>query len=143
MADSGKKVRRRDTYWGEEGVQRLERLSSLSGESPDKIARQALIEYELSRAQFRDTVRDTVLNLFQALIPDECYDPTDDPRQDQAVRSLGELLNAPYAAQGIADAFSLLFTENMLAMSTLRFPSVESDAESDDLNYSATEENQG
>lgn len=129
MGDSAKA--RRDTYWGKEGVHRLGRLSSSSGESPDKIARQALIEYELSRSEFRETVRNAVLDLFQVLIPDELWDPADDPRQDQAVRFLGTLLNSAYAAQGIADAFSLLYAENMLAMSTLRIPSMKSDAEAD------------
>jgi hypothetical protein len=115
----------RDIWFGQEGIQRLERLAYTCRSSQGEIARQALIEYEISRTQFRDTVRDAVLAVFRAQIPDELYDPVDDPRQEESVRHLGELLNSPYAAEGIAEAFSLLFAQNMLSMSSLHFPSVE------------------
>ena len=98
-----------DIRWGREGVQRLRRLSAYSGDSSVMIARQALLEYELSRAEFRDTVREAVLELMRSLVPDNQHNPVNDSgREERALRTLGELLNSNYAAQGVADALSLL-----------------------------------
>ena len=71
---------------------------------------------------YRDSVRDAVLGIFRAMLPDEQYDPSDDPRQEEAVSYLGELLNSPYAAEGIQQAFDLLLAQNVEVMSKLSIP---------------------
>jgi hypothetical protein len=122
---------RHDIRWGKE-LSRLKRLTARSGMSAGEIARQALIDYELSRSEYRDTVRDAVLALFQSLVPDEQYDPVEDPRQQEALQALGDVLHSGFAAEGIAEAFTSLLAENTLAMSTLRVPSVGNQEEESD-----------
>ena len=114
---------RHDIRWGKE-LPRLKRLAVRSGMTPGEIARRALMEYELSQSEFKDTVREAVLVLFRALLPDEQYDPLEDTRQMEAIHYLGALLHSGFAAEGIAEAFTMLFAENMLEMSNLRFPPV-------------------
>ena len=103
---------RRDTYWGADGLRRLDRLSSGEGRSGTDIAREALIEYEMSQSSFRDTVRDRILDLYNALLPNDAFDPIDDPRREKATIALAEVLNSVYAAQGIASALTLLQNQN-------------------------------
>lgn len=91
---------RHSVRWGKE-LPRLIRLAQLHGRSTGEIAREALISYEVTQSQFRDTIRDTVLSLYRASIPDEMYDPSDDPRQENAVRSLADMLGNIYVAEGI------------------------------------------
>jgi hypothetical protein len=119
---------KRDIRFGKEGIERLDRLASLSGDSPGEIARQALIEYELSRAHFRDTVCSAVLNLFRAQVPDELYDPAEDTRQEEAVRQLGALLGSIYAAEGIQQALiRMINQQGETTMATYRETSTEPD----------------
>lgn len=127
---------RHDIRWGRE-LPRLLRLAARSGKTPGEIARQALVEYELSQSEFKDMVRDAVLALMRALLPDERYDPLVDPRQQEAEQILGALLHSGFAAEGIAEAFTLLFAENMLEMSNLRIPTV---GESDSIEGEPREE---
>jgi len=91
----------RDIFLGREGIERLERLAQGNGASQSEIARHALIAYEVSQSLYRDTVRDATLALIQACMPDELYDPVDDPRQEDAVKHLGEILGSYYAAEGV------------------------------------------
>jgi len=93
--------RRRDISWGPDGIGRLERLAQVSGSSQSEVAREALIAYEVNQATYRDTVRDATLALIQACMPDEQFDPSEDPRQEEAVKRLGELLGSYYAAEGV------------------------------------------
>lgn len=90
-----------DLFLGKDGVSRIQRLATSSGSSHSEVARRALIEYEVGQSLMRDTVRDATLELIQACMPDELYDPAEDPRQGEAVRRLGELLGSAYAAEGI------------------------------------------
>lgn len=112
---------RHSIRWGRE-LSRLMRLSAKTGKSPGDIARQAVIEYEIGQSLFRDTVRDAVLALVQACVPDGQYDPIEDPRQEEAVRHLGGLLNSMYAAEGIQSAFTLLLTQNPHILAELNVP---------------------
>jgi hypothetical protein len=115
---------RRDTHWGTDGLQRLDRLARLEKRSGAEIARQALIDYELGKSYFRDTVREAVLGVLRALLPDEQFDPVDDIRQDEAVGVLGMLLNSVYAAQGIRDALEAVVVRNQLL--SLEVPAAQS-----------------
>lgn len=103
-----KKSTHQDIYFGDEGFQRLTRLAQRESRSNGDVVRDALIQYELNGSLLQDVVRDAVLALFNALLPDEAYDPVDDPRQAQTVLELAQLLNSVYAAQGIAQALILL-----------------------------------
>ena len=109
--------------WGRER-ERLLRLTTREKRSTGEIARKALIQYELGLGHFKDTVRDAILDLFEVLLPDGRYDPEDDTRQEQAVQHLGTMLDSMSAAEGIAEAFTLLLAENMVQMSTLHVPHI-------------------
>lgn len=111
----GAQNNRLDVAWGKEGKERLVRLSQLEGHTAGVIARQAVYEYEINRSLFRDTVCQAVLQLFQVLVPDGQYDPVEDSRQEEAVAYLGTLLHNPYAAEGIAQAFTMLLAHNLQA----------------------------
>jgi len=107
MTDEPIRVRR-DIYFGDEGMRRLLRLVETTGSDAAEIVRAALILYELQHSLLRDQVRDAVLSLALALLPDERNDPAVDDRREQAERFLAELLDSTYAAQGIAEALNLL-----------------------------------
>lgn len=101
---------RRDIYFGDGGMRRLFRLIEMTGHEAGDVVRSALIEYELNQTALRDVVRDAVLDLARSILPDGRDDPTQDTRREQAERSLAELLNSLYAAQGIAQALVILNT---------------------------------
>ena len=105
-----KKQTHQDIWFGEEGFQRLVRLATREVRSYGDIVRDALVAYELNGSLFQDAVRDAVLDLFNTQLPDEANDHVDDPRQAQAVLTLAQLLHSIYAAQGIAQALTLLQT---------------------------------
>ena len=104
---------RRDLFLGTDGIERLERLAKVSGQSHSEVTREALIKYEVAQSLFRDTVRSAVINLFRAQIPDGQYDPAEDTRQEEAVRRLGDLLGSHYAAEGIQMAFMAIQRKEM------------------------------
>lgn len=54
--------------------------------------------------------RDATLDLARALVPDEQYDPADDPRAETPFRTLCELIGET-SARGVYEALSLLVTE--------------------------------
>ena len=112
MAQEKEEKTKRDVRFGREGMARLTRIAKQEQTTPSEIVRKSVIKYELDNAEFRDTVRDGVLTLLAALIPDERYDPEDDPRQDQAVLDLGVLLDSLYGAQGVAAALTLVLAHN-------------------------------
>lgn len=118
---SDRKEGRHDIWWGKDGTRRLERLAAASGKSYGEIARTAIADYELSQSFFRDEVCRAVLNLLQTQV-DGQSDPADDEREVQAVRALGALLGSGYAAEGIQQAFKLLFAQNMHILPELRIP---------------------
>lgn len=115
---------RRDVWFGTEGITLMNYLATQEGRPGGEIARKALFEYASNRVGYRDIIRDAVLDLMRALLPDGQYDPVDDPREQEAVHILGVLLQSAYAAEGIAAAITLLFAENVLEMSTLHIPLV-------------------
>jgi len=115
---------RRDVHFGVEGIHLMNSLARSEGRPGGEIAREALFDYVRKRTGYRDIVRDAVLDLMRALLPDGQYDPVDDPREQEAVHILGVLLQSAYAAEGIAAAITLLFAENVLEMSTLHIPLV-------------------
>lgn len=106
------KQNHRDLWLGQDGIERLERLSTNRGTSQSEVARDALLAYELAQSEFRVTVCSAVLDLFRACIPDELYDPREDTRQEDAVRVLGSRISSLPAAEGIQQAFTLLIARN-------------------------------
>jgi hypothetical protein len=117
---------RRDTRWGPGGLQRLDRLAKQERRSGAEIARQALIDYEVSQSYFRDTVRCAALQLFQALVYQEegwYGDPASEEATpaDKATAELASLLNSIYAAQGMREAFEMVLDHNR--MTRLDIPS--------------------
>lgn len=117
------KQQHRDIWLGRAGVERLERLARVCRSSHGEVTREALVAYELSRSEFRDTVKEAIIQVIRAAIPDEQYDPVDDPRMEEAVRYLGHLLNSPFAAEGIALAMTLFFAQNPHILPGLTIPS--------------------
>jgi hypothetical protein len=116
---------RRDIWWGDDGIERLDRLCASFSDTAASIARRALLEFELRQVEIRDMVCDAVLDLLQAQVPDGQYDPADDPREALATARLGALLGSSYAAQGVAEAFRLLLAHNPTTL--LSIPSREQD----------------
>lgn len=109
-------INKRDIRFGKDGIERLERLAVQGNKSPAEVAREALIAYEINQSLFRDTVRDAVLGLIRACTPDELYDPADDPRQEEAVKRLGELLGSYYAAEGVQLAIVQTIAQGLSSM---------------------------
>ncbi|GHP00927.1 hypothetical protein KSF_109740 [Reticulibacter mediterranei] len=118
---------RRDTDWGYEGLQRLNRLAGQERRSGAEIARQALVDYEMAQSYFRDVVRGATLQLFQRVVEQEegrYGDPDlEEPSPaDKAMSFLASLLHSPYAAMGIREAFENVLRQNR--MNQLEIPSV-------------------
>lgn len=107
---------KRDIRFGKDGIERLERLAVRGNKSPAEVAREALIAYEVNQSLFRDTIRDATLALIAACTPDELYDPCEDPRQEEAVKRLGDLLGSYYAAEGIQLAIVRTIAQGLSTM---------------------------
>lgn len=91
-----------------EAQARIERLESELDLDKSKVVRLALRELELQQSNMRDLVMHAVLALAAALEPDERYDPSDDPRREEATQRLAALLGSTPAAEGIAQALVVL-----------------------------------
>lgn len=102
---------RLDVYLGSDLLAWLEAESQASGASKAELIKDALRDWRLSQFQIASQIRRAVLLLAEAIEPSEEFDPADDPRAPLATEALGRLLGSAYAAQGIADALSELWTE--------------------------------
>jgi predicted transcriptional regulator len=94
-----------------ESAARLERLSEQHGGEASATMREALKLYELGQAHMADLVRDALIDLAAAIEPDGRYDPTDDPRRAEAVMALAAILGSFPAAEGAAQALTVLWTQ--------------------------------
>jgi hypothetical protein len=88
----------------------LEADAQALGTSPGALLRDCYRDWRLGQSEIADRVRIQVLLLAEASQPDERFDPEDDPRGGLAIENLAALLGSAYAAQGIADAMSDLWT---------------------------------
>jgi hypothetical protein len=73
-------------------------------------------ESQVQRSLDRDAIRDTVLELAASLLPDEQYDPSDNPNAETATLKLAALLgnvSSRDAALGIQLALMLMTTERL------------------------------
>lgn len=105
---------RLDVYLGADLLAWLEAESQAAGTAKAEIIKEALRERRLARSLLAEQIRQAVLALAAAIEPDERYDPTDDPREAEALAALAQFLGSAYAAQGIADALSGLWTARHL-----------------------------
>lgn len=96
---------RRDTSIGigEADAARIDRLVGDYG-SKINVVREALLALELQQNYIQDAVREAVIWLAEAVGPDERYDPSDDPRSEDATLKLARVIGSLPAAQGIAIA---------------------------------------
>lgn len=62
----------------------------------------------------RDKIRDAVLDLYRAQLPDDQYDPADDHRQEDAVKKIIHLTGSPVIAEAIQQALNVIIGENIL-----------------------------
>jgi predicted transcriptional regulator len=94
-----------------ESAARLDRLAEQHGGEASATMREALKLYELGQAHMADLVRDALLNLAAAIEPDQCYDPAEDPRRTEAVMALAAILGSVPAAEGAAQALTVLWAQ--------------------------------
>ncbi len=80
----------------------------------DEMNERDAISKRVERSLQRDDIRNAILTVGQAIVPDGQYDPADDPRLEQAISALGQLVEDMTFAEAVADALRTLWRQWVL-----------------------------
>jgi hypothetical protein len=103
-----------DVDYGADLLEYLRQAAAARGVPTAVVAKELARDARLRDSLFAQQITQAVIAVGHAVAPDERYDPADDPRIEEAVVPLAALLGSLPAAEGVASALAVLWSEWLL-----------------------------